>query len=447
MSPAVMWFRRDLRTFDHPALSQACANSDKVIPLFILDPTVEKPGTLRTELLYHALHALRDATKGALVVRRGAPHQVVPEVAHDIRADAIYLTAEPTPFGRRRDGRVREACNHLEWHAIGTPYAIGPGTITTKSDTGYKVFTPFSKAWANHGFPDPAQSVDLSTVTSTPGRDDLPHTSPCNGIEVAMSQSAASDQWHDFLGRHLDGYSDDRNRPDLDQTSRLSIALKYGLIHPRTLLADLAHVNGLDDDVRAFRNELAWREFHADVLWRQPEATWRSLRDDVPSDDINDRRDDFEAWCSGHTGFPMVDAGMRQLRAEGYMHGRTRMITASFLTKDLHLHWRHGERVFMDLLADGDTAQNALNWQWVAGTGYDAAPYFRVFNPVSQGIKFDPDGDYVRRWVPELSHLAGKAAHEPWKHATGYDHGYPQPLVNHNEERDEALNRYHASKD
>ena len=220
----------------------------------------------------------------------------------------------------------------------------------------------------------------------------------------------------------------ERDRPDLDTTSRLSAHLAWGEVHPRTLLADLiAHPDASGPGAQQFLGELAWREFFADVLWHRPASAWSDLRPELADMQRDAAGAEVEAWRAGRTGFPLVDAGMRQLAARGWMHNRVRMVTASFLVKDLHVSWQVGAQHFLDRLVDGDLASNTGNWQWVAGTGVDAAPYFRIFNPVSQGLKFDPHGDYVRRWVPELAHLPGAAAHEPWRHPDGYAHGYPPP--------------------
>jgi deoxyribodipyrimidine photo-lyase len=256
----------------------------------------------------------------------------------------------------------------------------------------------------------------------------------------AAGEQAAGRRWQEFLDADLDDYHETRDAPGADRTSRLSAYLKVGAIHPRQLLADLAGHDG--DGAARFVTELAWREFYADVLWHRPDSAWRDLRSlAIPYDDPGAALD---AWRAGCTGFPLVDAGMRQLLHEGWMHNRVRMVTASFLVKDLHVWWPIGARHFLDHLVDGDVASNSHGWQWVAGTGTDAAPYFRVFNPVGQGKKFDPDGDYVRRWVPELRHLPGAAAHEPWRHENGYSQGYPLRIVDHDAERRVALDRYSA---
>ena len=237
----------------------------------------------------------------------------------------------------------------------------------------------------------------------------------------------------------LRDYADGRDRPDLDVTSRMSVHLKWGEIHPRTMLADLA--GDRRKAIGAFRKELAWREFYADVLFHRPETAREYLRPEFARMAYDDPGDRLDAWREGRTGYPIVDAGMRQLRATGWMHNRVRMIVASFLVKDLHIEWQHGARHFMRWLVDGDLASNQHGWQWVAGCGTDAAPYFRVFNPTTQGRKFDPDGDYVRRWVPELRRLENGHVHEPWTAPAGLDDGYPAPIVDHAEERREALDR------
>jgi deoxyribodipyrimidine photo-lyase len=224
----------------------------------------------------------------------------------------------------------------------------------------------------------------------------------------------------------------------------MSAHLKYGEVHPRTLLADLARANGPRGSAAAesYRNELCWRDFYADVQWHRPRTAREPLRPEFGRIRTDPPGELFERWTQGRTGFPFVDAGMRQLHAEGWIHNRVRMVVASFLVKDLHVPWQDGARYFLHWLRDGDLASNNQGWQWVAGSGTDAAPYFRVFNPVTQGLKFDPDGEYVRRYVPELAHLPGGAAHEPWKHPEGYAHGYPRRIVDHAQERAEALRRY-----
>lgn len=455
----MVWFRRDLRLGDHPALTaaaEAAGAGGTVLGLFVLDPSLRAVGQVRMQRLLASLAALREETGGALVIRTGDPQEVVAQVAAEVGARQVHISAETTPFGRRRDDRVGRALAEagVELVATGSPYAVTPGRVLTGSGTGYQVFTPFSKAWRAHGWREPLPVPDLqwhqgvaSDPLPVPPRDESADDD--TGPSEPAGERAAIARWEEFLSQDLPGYAEDRDRPDLDSTSRMSVPLKYGEVHPRTLLADLAQRagGGDDPDVERFVTELAWRDFYADVLWHSPESAWHDWRDTLAGLEYDHDAHLLGAWCSGRTGFPFVDAGMRQLLAEGWMHNRVRMVTASFLVKDLHLWWPAGARHFLRHLRDGDVASNNHGWQWTAGTGTDASPYFRIFNPVTQGKRFDPQGDYVRRWIPELRHLSGAAAHEPWKHQDGYQHGYPEPVVEHDVERQVSLARYAAAKE
>ncbi len=260
-------------------------------------------------------------------------------------------------------------------------------------------------------------------------------------------EHAAAQRLEEFVAESVRGYGERRNRPDLPGTSRLSPALKYGEIHPRTILARLAEPDVASASGTAtFASEICWREFYADVLWHHPGSAWADLKPGLSGLAYAEPGPAFDAWRAGRTGYPIVDAGMRQLASTGWMHNRVRMLTASFLTKDLHIWWPHGARHFMRHLIDGDIASNSHGWQWTAGTGTDASPYFRIFNPTTQGLRFDPQGDYVRRHVPELAHIAGSAVHEPWAVLDGYAQGYPERIVDHSVEREEALARYQAAR-
>ncbi len=328
----------------------------------------------------------------------------------------------------------------------GSPYAVAPGRVTKPDGSPYRVYTPFYRAWVAHGWRAPAgPPPEGLTWLSVPGGERLPDPPDLGGLTLPPAgETAALERWTAFLtAGGVDGYADHRDRADLPATSQLGAALRWGEIHPRTLLAELGDTKGHE----VFRKELAWREFYADVLHHQPHSARRSLRPELSEIEVDegpiaDAR--FDAWCRGRTGYPFVDAGMRQLLAEGWMHNRVRMVTASFLIKDLHVDWTRGARHFMNLLRDGDLASNQHGWQWVAGTGTDAAPYFRVFNPVSQGRRFDPGGDYVRRYVPELAGVPGADVHEPWTQATGLPRGYPERIVDHAVEREVALARFAA---
>lgn len=461
MGISILWFRRDLRLSDHPALLAAVESGDEVLPVFVRDPALLARAGARADRLTASLAALSADTAGALIVRSGDPARVIPGFAALTGAREVHISRESTPYGRRRDERVRTALEADGRRLVetGSPYAVGPGRVLNGSGRPYQVFTPFSRSWHDHGWPEPGHRPrDIPWADAPAG--ELPGAGGANsdatddaGRDTTRDagESAALARWRSFLEDDLEHYGQQRDRPALDTTSRLSAPLKYGEIHPRTILADLgAHPAADGEGARRFVTELAWREFYADVLWHHPRSAWRDLRDTlagIPYDRGPEVDDLVEAWRQGRTGYPLVDAGMRQLLAQGWMHNRVRMVTASFLVKDLHVWWPVGARHFLDRLLDGDLASNNHGWQWVAGTGTDASPFFRVFNPVTQGQRFDPDGEYVRRWVPELRHLPGAAAHEPWRWPDGHDHGYPERIVDHAEERLEALRRYDLVRD
>jgi deoxyribodipyrimidine photo-lyase len=448
--PSVLWFRRDLRLADNPALVAAveAARADgdgRVVPLFVVDPVLwDAAGPVRQAYLVASLDSLGASIGRNLVIAHGDPTVLVPEVARAAGATSVHIAADFGPYGRARDAAVEQALD-VPLVRTGSPYAVAPGRVTKEDGTSYRVYTPFWRAWARHGWRAPAPTIDEV---------DWWEAVPCEGRPVApdlgdlvlppAGEAAALERWQEFRSTALAGYPDYRDRADLAGTSSMSHHLKWGEIHPRTMLADLRSVN------EVYAKELCWREFYADVLARHPESARSSLDarfdDDMRWTEGATARAMLAAWAEGRTGYPFVDAGMRQLRAEGWVHNRVRMVVASFLVKDLHLPWQLGAREFMHWLRDGDLASNAHGWQWTAGCGTDASPFYRVFNPVLQGLKFDPDGDYVRRYVPELQHLPGKAAHEPWKGMDGYLHGYPEPIVDHAVERDVALADFAAIK-
>ena len=456
--PALLWLRRDLRRGDHPALLAAREAADgELAVLFVVDPALwDGAGPVRRAWLAATLAALEDDLDGRLLLRHGDPAEVVPRLAGEVGATTVHVTRETTPAGSRRDARVEQALTQrgTGWVATGTPYAVGPGLVRTQEGDPYKVFTPFARAWRGHGWPGPAtRPLALPLIAAAGGRSEerartlLSRALEQDGLPVlpAAGERAALARWSAFLEEGLADYGSARDRPDLRGTSGLSPYLKVGAVHPRTLLADLAGRTGVG--AQRFTDELAWREFYADVLHHRPGSAWRDLRPELAGLRYDEPEDVVEAWRQGMTGYPVVDAGMRQLLATGWMHNRVRMITASFLTKDLHVWWPVGARWFLDHLLDGDVASNSHGWQWVAGTGTDPAPYFRVFNPVTQGRRFDPHGHYVRRWVPELAHVPGAGVHEPWTVQEGYAAGYPRRIVDHAEERREALARYRAARE
>jgi deoxyribodipyrimidine photo-lyase len=451
---SLLWLRRDLRRQDLPALGEAAeaAGEGDVHVLFVIDPVLwDRCGPARRGWLAASVRAAAGSYDGRLTVRLGEPATEVAAFAADVGAESVHVSAETTPYGTARDERVRArlAERDLEWVPTGSPYAVGPGRVVTQGGAPYRVFTPFSRAWRDHGWPAPASTPPALSLGE--GRTD-DHAAArmeralaeCPVDLPAAGEEAALRRWTSFLDEGLADYADGRDRPDLRGTSQLSPYLKVGAIHPRTMLSDLAGRRSRPAEV--FTTELGWREFYADVLHARPDSAWHDLRPELRSMAYDDEPALVSAWQEGRTGFPIVDAGMRQLAKTGWMHNRVRMITASFLCKDLHVWWPVGARHFLAHLIDGDVASNNHGWQWVAGTGTDASPYFRVFNPVTQGRKFDPRGDYVRRWVPELAHVPGAKVHEPWRVEGGYDHGYPEQVVDHGEERAEALRRYEQAR-
>nr|WP_183593810.1 deoxyribodipyrimidine photo-lyase [Nocardioides soli] len=442
-TPAVMWFRRDLRLSDNPALLEAVADGP-VLALFVLDPALWRPaGPSRRAYLAASLRGLdRDLRRrgSRLSVVRGDPVRRVPLAARAVGAGRVHVSADFGPYGSRRDAAVERALTErgVELVRTGSPYAVAPGRVTTGAGAAYQVFTPFSRAWADHGWRGPVDAPrGGSWLELDEGTADLPEPALPARLELPEAgEAAAGRRWRELL-ETVAAYDEERDRPDLDATSRMSAHLRWGEIHPRTMLADLARLRSTG--AAAYRTELAWREFFADVLWARPETAREYLRPAFARMRYDEPGARFDAWREGRTGFPLVDAGMRQLRATGWMHNRVRMVVASFLVKDLHVEWRHGARHFLRWLVDGDLASNQQNWQWAAGSGVDAAPYFRIFNPTAQGRRFDPAGDYVRRWVPELAAAADPHDPSPADRAAA---GYPEAVVDHATERREALARW-----
>ena len=450
MTATIAWFRRDLRVADQPALRAAVDEAGpggEVVPLFVVDPRLLATGANRRHFLAGCLEELSGALGGRLALRAGPPELVVPRVAAEVGATRVFVTGDGTGFGRRRDAAVERALARVgaSLVPVSSPYAVPPGRVRTGTGTPYRVFTPFLRAWLGHGWRPPQPAPDGARwLVPDPGPDGGPDDGPPAvlgpGDLLARPGDAPAEDLpvpgepagHRALEAFLDGpveaYAALRDLPGTPGTSRLSPYLRFGCLHPRQVLARL----GAGDGPAAFRGELAWREFAADVLWHRPDSAWRPLAPAgahlrCDAGPVADER--FARWSSGTTGFPLVDAGMRQLLAEGWMHNRVRMVAASFLVKDLHVDWRRGARWFLEHLVDGDVASNNHGWQWVAGTGTDAAPFHRVFNPEAQRARFDPDGGYVRRYVPE----AGTAA-------------YPPPMVDHGAERAEALARWEDAR-
>ena len=451
-SRALAWFRRDLRLGDNPAWAAATAH-DEVVALVVLEPALlAAAGPWRRRAYLSAVAGLDQTLRsrgGALRVESGDPVEVVPRVAAEVGAVAIVVNADVTRWSAARDGRVERRLGmpiERYWGTLVHP----PMTVLTRAGGLSKVFTAFHRRWSERPLPQEVRpgsaAVSGAAVGSTLAEvlaDDLP---------APWSEHEPFTRFAKWLDR-VDRYGDDRDLPAVDGTSVLSVALRFGLLSPRHAVASVGtHTPGRS----AFVRQLAWRDWYAHLTAEHPDIDRVPLRpayDRIEWRQGPDADADLEAWRTGRTGYPAVDAAMRELAATGRMHNRLRMVAASFLVKDLLIDWRRGERWFRRMLIDGDIPQNAGNWQWVAGTGPDAAPYFRVFNPVAQSRRHDPEGQYLRRWLPELAALDHEAIHAPWKAsplqlaAAGVVLGvhYPEPIVDHDEARSRTLDAYRAA--
>jgi len=439
-----MWFRRDLRINDHPALLAAIESADQVIPLFILDKKqIAEAGEKLLAYMGQSLRALDESLGNRLHIIEGDQVEVLKELIAQHDVQEVHISAEYERYGAERDARVEAA--GIKLVRTGSPYAVTPGRVLKPSDaTPYKVYTPFYRGWRTYGYRAPAITPKkFNVVQPTAKYRAFPDFTFPAGVQIiAAGEEAALQRFEAFKHNGLDSYDENRNFASIDGTSKMSTYLKFGEIHPRTLLANLGESKAHD----TFRKEIAWREFYADVLYNNPMTDinyyapkFAEMRYDKPGKQ-------FKAWCEGKTGYPFVDAAMRQLIQEGWMHNRTRMVVASFLVKDLHLEWQVGERFFAEHLVDYDVASNAHGWQWTAGCGTDASPYYRIFNPIEQGRRFDENGDYIRKYVPELAHLSASEIHEPWLFLDGYSSGYPERIVDHAIERLESLARLQEIK-
>lgn len=456
-STTVVWFRRDLRVADLPTL-RAAAERGRVVCLWIADPDIlgrrhhDAPARLR--FLRAGLEALDVELRelgSRLVVRHGSPEQVLPQVCAEADADRVVFTREVSPLGRARDQRVHDTLTAagVTSDSMAGQLLVEPEDLPGSTGHGYLVFTPFSKVWMDivPGSHAPApEGLDGPTLDSD-GLDALPEGDP----PIPAGAAAARATLVDFItDGTADGYATGRNLPGRAGTSRLSAYLRFGMCTTAQVGRALGLPGQLSKGRAGFWRQVCWGEFYAHHLARHPEVARTALRPEFRALEWDNDPAMLDAWVAGRTGYPIVDAAMRQLAGEAWIHNRARMVAASFLVKDLLIDWRIGERIFMQGLVDGDPANNNGGWQWVAGTGTDAAPYFRVLNPVLQGQKLDPKGEYVRRWVPELREVPDARVHEPWRmtdeeqRASGCVLGtdYPLPIVDHHERRRLTLERY-----
>lgn len=465
LKTALVWFRQDLRLSDNPALLHAIERGYAVTPVFILDDenaSAWKRGEASRWWLHQSLSALNDSLSGHMVFRKGDAKEIIPQLIRETGAEAVFWNRCYEPWRIARDKEIKQG---LQDDSIAVETFNGsllwePWTTLKDDGTPYKVFTPFYRKKCltiEPPEPQPApkdipfgQGVNCNAGLDALGL--MPDIEWYKDMEAFWTpgESGAHQRLSAFLESGLAGYKEDRNRPDMEHVSRLSPFLHHGEISPRevwhTSKAYAAAEGTPSNDIDHFCSELGWREFSYYLLYHFPDITWKNLQgkfDAFPW--IEEDSKDLERWRRGQTGIPIVDAGMRQLWQTGWMHNRVRMIVASLLVKNLLIHWHQGEAWFWDCLIDADLASNSASWQWVAGSGADAAPYFRIFNPVTQGEKFDPDGAYVRKYVPELSHMPNDSIHKPWE-APALCPDYPAPIVDLKESRERALKALESTK-
>ena len=470
-SPALYWLRQDLRLTDNAALTAAAAQGP-VVFLYVLDDST--PGEWRSGgasrwWLHHSLSAL--GARVPLILRRGPAFREIAAVLAETGAGSVHFARDYAPWADALERQVKAACEAAgaSCHRYGGFLLHEPEAIRNGSGEPYRVYTPFSKACFAAGEPKPLKPVPRFTAFAGAVNSDrledwglLPRTPDwARGFPALWTpgEDGAAARLKEFIKTGLAGYADERDRPDRDVTSRLSPHLHFGEISPAQVWhavrkVQLAAGGKLDRAAEKFLKEVLWREFSYHLLTHWPSLPAEPFRPEFRSFPWREDLGGLKAWQRGLTGYPIVDAGMRELWTTGIMHNRVRMITASFLVKDLLIPWQEGERWFWDTLVDADIGSNAASWQWVAGCGADAAPYFRIFNPVLQGEKFDPQGAYVRKWVPELARLPDEFIHRPWEAprlvlaAADVELGrnYPNPIVDHGKARDAALAAFQELK-
>ena len=485
MSTALVWFRRDLRLHDNPALIAALETHENIVPVYIHAPHEEapwQPGAASNVWLHHSLTDLQSSLKKLtcpLVIRntngKESSLSALNKLLEDTGADTVYWNRLYEPAIIERDKAIKADLTENGFTATSCKAAllVEPWEVQTGGGAPYRVFTPFWKNIKQRPVPQPLakpeQLASIENITSET-LDSLSLLPTRNWGESMIShwqpgEAGAVARLEQFLGAPLKTYADDRNRPDREGSSNLSPHLHFGEISPRQIWhATEAYVarsqaQGGNADGDKFLSEIAWREFAHHLLFYYPETTEKPMnakfsgfpwRDSTTAD----YKKELQLWQKGNTGIPIIDAGLRELYATGVMHNRVRMIAASLLTKNMLIHWHDGAAWFWDTLVDADLAANSLGWQWVAGSGADAAPYFRIFNPVLQGEKFDPEGDYVRHWVPEVAKLPKKWVHKPWEakdevlQQAGFTLGkhYPRPIVDLKVTRQRALDAYKEIK-
>jgi deoxyribodipyrimidine photo-lyase len=469
----IWWIRRDFRLGDNAALHHAWQESPHVIPLFILDPMVlnyTQQHRARLAFMGDGLRVLAgdlERIGGKLIIHTGKPEEVLPAFVKHSRAESVHFNRDYSPYATRRDAWITQLLEAQGVRVYSHKDLVihEAHEVLSKDEKPYSVYSPFRRVWESLPKPEVLPRPKQFSTPAGLHHEGLAALAPLKTIPapvpiVMAGEGAALVRLQEFLRESVGDYKDGRNIPGVDGTSRLSPYLRWGMISPRTAYWQAqaalreAKLVAERESLTAWINELVWREFFYQVLAHNPHVTNGAYRREFDQIAWENSAEHLHAWQTGHTGYPIVDAGMRQLNQTGWMHNRLRMITASFLCKDLLISWQEGERYFMRQLIDGDLAQNNGGWQWTAGTGTDAAPYFRVFNPTAQGQKFDPDGKYIRHWVPELANVPVQYIQEPhtMPHALQekvgcvIDKDYPAPIVDHAVQRERALALYSRIK-
>lgn len=468
---ALVWFRNDLRIQDNPALAQACAEHDKVYALYLFPKTTFVDthfwSPRKTDLLWRHLQQLQQDLAASGVLLKVKCHDtfsqsgsIISDFCAENEINKVYFNAEYPVHEARRDKAVEVALKH---HDVTTTVKHGlllvpPGQVKTQQGDYYKVFTPFNKAWrkvvAEHTDWQLTQpTAKQTTVSDTAQIPDCPAPCTDTSSDWPVGEQSVLSKFGQFVGHSLADYHEQRDKPAIEGTSKLSAYLELGVVSPKTLARNLQSLSpsfphGLEKGADTWLTELAWREFYQHLMFFEPRLSrgenYQKQTQGLP---WRDAEDDFKRWCQGRTGYPIVDAGMRQLNQTGWMHNRLRMITANFLVKDLLIDWRKGEQYFMQNLIDGSFPANNGGWQWSASVGTDAVPYFRVFNPIRQSEKFDPDGSYIRKWIDELKDVPTKHIHwpHPWlKQRNQQD--YAAPIVDHSAARERFLTTFKQVK-
>ncbi len=459
----IWWIRRDIRLHDNQALEAALQNTEKLVPVFIIEPELmAKAAPKRKAFLLQALHDLDKQLQGLgsrLIFRQGPALGAFQTLNDELGGATIFTHQDFSPFARQRDQEIKNSLDLMQFPGVVLRH---PTEILKGDGDPYIVFTPYKNKWYGQPLPTPADCLpapqQLPPVPKGLHSDSLPSTEPVRHFPGTATE--AQKRLTTFTTNGIRHYKSQRNRLDLNGTSKLSPYLRFGLISVREAFAhaQIALLQAREDhereEIRTWANELVWREFYTAILYHFPKVMEGAFREDYQNIPWRDAPEDLRAWQTGQTGYPIVDACMHQLSETGWMHNRGRMIVASFLTKDLLINWQDGETWFMDNLVDGDPAANNGGWQWSAGTGTDAAPYFRIFNPVLQGQKYDPEGAFIAQWVPALNKLPVKYRHEPWKMADeeakkfGFQLGkdYPPRLVDHQFARQRTLDAYKTAR-